>query len=114
MTLPQNVADALEIMESRWPGHATAKESIRTHLLSQGAEIEKLNELWNVQVIHSSKLSQTVQDVQQSLTETKGSLAAANTLLKRCFVYSPEFIEGSIWLLQNDIQQHLQGSGDEA
>lgn len=111
MTIPQNVADAVGaadaaygLYSSGFSGHRHW-QTIRTHLLSQESEIDRLRE--------STHYANGVADLamkHRDLAESR--LAAANALLWEVYAYIDMFAPNSE--LYDEVEAHLQGAGDEA
>ena len=121
MTLPQDVQDAVGVLDNaclngRVIPSEDAWQTIRAHLLSQDAEIARLNAECEQRMLQAMQNGQAAK-----VAESR--IAAADALLLRYCVQVSELSKGldphdpiftDLQKLGADYMAHLQGAGDEA
>jgi len=115
MTLPRDVQDAImeldAVHDQRFAPWRNQWTTIRAHLLSQDAEIERLNGLWKMMTKLAVKKDGQIKDAESRL-------AAANAPLRDIKDWGVDAAQGACLMvphsLRSRIQSHLQGADDEA
>lgn len=132
MTLPRVVQDAVDVADRTGGEYKygfavkNAWTTIRDHLMSQEAEIGRLEAMRLSERLAGNALADCARDFERQRIRTESAesrLAAANALLLRYCVQIGELTKGldphdpiyfDIQRLGADYMTHLQGAGDES